>query len=101
MVDCCPRAQFIAPLHTRSASQAVPHNTKVLGNGKTIEGFRSEFTAFTQLVFTGVESFANYDQKSLLKANPENAEVWLDLIEKTGTTPEGLGMTGHFLYIGR
>jgi hypothetical protein len=45
-----------------------------------------------------VESLANYDQTSLLKANPENTEVWLDLSEQTGTTPEGLGMTGHFLY---
>lgn len=67
----------------------------------TIEGFRAEFSAFTQLVYAGVESFANYDQKTLLKADLENAEVWLDLVEQTGTTLEGLGMTGHFLYIGR
>src|SRR5579872_4189714 len=65
----------------------------------TIEEFRAEFAVagFTQLVFTGVESFANYDQTALLKADAQNTEVWLDLIEQTGTTPEGLGMTGHFL----
>jgi hypothetical protein len=67
----------------------------------TIEGFRAEFTGFTQLVFAGVESFANYDQTAFLNADPQNAAVWLNLIEQTGTTPEGLGMTGHFLYIGR
>jgi len=25
----------------------------------------------------------------------------LDLIERTGTTPEGLGATSHYLFIGR
>ncbi len=67
----------------------------------TIEEFLVEFSAFTQLLLTGVESFANYNQTSLLKADAENAEVWLDLIEQTGVTSAGLGMTGHFLYIGR
>ncbi len=54
-----------------------------------------------QLVLAGTESFANYDQTNLLKADAVNVEVWLDLIEATGTTPEGLGITGHFLYIGQ
>ena len=48
-----------------------------------------------------MESFSNYDQTSLLKANPENTEVWLDLSEQTGRTPEGLGMTGNLLNEGR
>ena len=30
-----------------------------------------------------------------------NIEPWIDLVEVTGTTPEGLGMSDHFLYIGR
>lgn len=69
----------------------------------TIEEFRSEFAVagFRQLVFAGVESFANYGQAALLKGDAQNTEVWLDLIEQTGTTLEGLGMTGHFLYIGQ
>src|SRR5713226_1808311 len=29
-----------------------------------------------------------------------NRAAWLGLIEETGRMPEGLGMTGHFLYIG-
>ncbi|MGL5795720.1 MAG: hypothetical protein ACRC06_15235 [Waterburya sp.] len=31
----------------------------------------------------------------------QELEVWLDLVDATGTTPEGLGMSDHFLYIGR
>jgi hypothetical protein len=29
------------------------------------------------------------------------AEAWLDLIERTGQTAEGLGFSDHFLYVGR
>ncbi len=31
----------------------------------------------------------------------ENADAWLDLVEQTGKTPDGLGISDHFLYIGR
>jgi SAM-dependent methyltransferase len=67
----------------------------------TIAEFRTEFTDFQEIVLAGVESFANSHEENLLKLSPEQAEVWLDLIEETGRTPEGLGMTGHFLYIGQ
>ena len=67
----------------------------------TIAEFRADFTDFQEIVLTGVESFARGHEENLLKLSPEQAEVWLDLIEKTGRTPEGLGMTGHFLYIGQ
>ena len=36
----------------------------------------------------------------LLDAAAE-AEAWLDLIEHTGQTAEGLGVSDHFLYVGR
>lgn len=32
---------------------------------------------------------------------PEQVEAWIDLVEETGQTPEGLGMTAHFLFIGK
>jgi len=67
----------------------------------TIAEFRANFPDFQEVLFTGVESFAHGTQENLLKLSPEQAEVWLDLIEETGKTPDGQGMTGHFLYIGR
>ncbi|MHB8597255.1 MAG: class I SAM-dependent methyltransferase [Ktedonobacteraceae bacterium] len=67
----------------------------------TIAEFRADFTAFQEIVFAGIESFARGYEENLLKLSPEQAKIWLDLIEETGRTPEGLGMTGHFLYIGQ
>lgn len=67
----------------------------------TIAEFRADFTDFQEMMLVGVESFARGHEENLLKLTPEQAEVWLDFIEETGRTPEGLGMTGHFLYIGR
>ena len=67
----------------------------------TIAEFRADFTAFQEIAFAGIESFARSHEENLLKLSPEQAKVWLDLIEETGKTPEGWGMTGHFLYIGQ
>ncbi|HLI06174.1 MAG TPA: class I SAM-dependent methyltransferase [Ktedonobacteraceae bacterium] len=67
----------------------------------TIAEFRAEFPEFQEIAFAGIESFAQGHEANLLKLSPEQAEIWLDLIEETGRMPEGLGMTGHFLYIGR
>ncbi len=67
----------------------------------TIAEFRADFTNFQELALVGIESFATFHEENLLKLTPEQAQIWLDLIEETGKTPEGLGMTGHFLYIGQ
>lgn len=67
----------------------------------TIEEFLADFPDFQEMVFAGVESFARGREENLQKLNHEQSEVWLDFIEGTGRTPEGLGMTGHFLYVGR
>ena len=67
----------------------------------TTAEFRSDFRDFQEIVLAGVESFARGHEENLLKLTPEQAEAWLDLIEETGRTPEGLGITGHFLYIGQ
>ncbi len=67
----------------------------------TIAEFRADFTDFQERALVGIESFAQGNEENLLTLTPEKAQVWLDLIEETGRTPEGLGMTGHFLYIGQ
>jgi 2-polyprenyl-3-methyl-5-hydroxy-6-metoxy-1,4-benzoquinol methylase len=63
--------------------------------------FRADFTEFQEIALAGVESFAQWHEENLLKLTPEQAETWLDLIEETGKMPEGLGLAGHFLYIGQ
>jgi hypothetical protein len=41
-------------------------------------------------------------RNDLLRPLPaEQGELWLDLVEQTGTTPEGLGASDHFLFVGR
>ena len=67
----------------------------------TVAEFRADFTDFLEIALAGVESFAQGNEENLLKLTPEQAEVWLDLIEETGKMPEGLGLAGHFLYIGQ
>lgn len=67
----------------------------------TVAEFRADFTDFQEIALAGVESFARGNEENLLKLTPEQAAVWLDLIEETGKMPEGLGLTGHFLYIGQ
>lgn len=67
----------------------------------TVAEFRAEFRDFQEIVLAGVESFAQFHEENLLKLTPEQAEVWLDLIEEAGRMPEGLGMAGHFLYVGQ
>lgn len=70
-------------------------------NLTTIAEFRANFPSFQELALVGIESFAQGSEENLLKLTPEQAEAWLDLIEETGKTVEGLGMTGHFLFIGQ
>lgn len=67
----------------------------------TVAEFRADFTDFQEIELVGVESFAQWHEENLSKLTPEQSDAWLDLIEETGRTPEGLGMTGHFLYIGQ
>jgi SAM-dependent methyltransferase len=68
----------------------------------TAAEFQGELnTAFAQVVFAGTESFAGKLGSQFLGASAASQVVWLDLVEQTGTTPEGLGITDHFLYIGR
>jgi ubiquinone/menaquinone biosynthesis C-methylase UbiE len=58
-------------------------------------------TAFEESTLVGVESFTNLSQETMSNLPPADKDAWLDLVEQTGTTPEGLGASDHFLYIGR
>jgi len=42
------------------------------------------------VILVGVESFTAAWQSALNGLPAEQAEAWLDLVEQTGTTPEGL-----------
>ena len=57
--------------------------------------------SFEQIELFGVESFTAHWQKKLNDLPPAEQEAWLELVEHTGATPEGLGHSDHFLYIGR
>ncbi len=58
-------------------------------------------TEFDQVIMTGVESFSAPFASTIHTLTPEQVEAWIDLVEATGQTPEGLGMSEHFLYIGK
>jgi hypothetical protein len=49
----------------------------------------------------GVESFTAPWQDLFPSKPPEEAAAWLDLVEATGATPEGLACSDHFLFVGR
>ncbi|HSG15081.1 MAG TPA: class I SAM-dependent methyltransferase [Anaerolineae bacterium] len=64
--------------------------------------FRQLFAELlAEVSLVGLESFASTEESRLLDLTHEAREEWLDLIEATGRTPEGLAQSDHFLYIGR
>ena len=67
----------------------------------TSEKFNSLFTdTFEQVAFLGVESFTSVWGNKLRDLSIEDVDAWLDLVEQTGRSPDGLGSSDHFLYIG-
>ena len=48
-----------------------------------------------------VESAVPRGQQADGQEAPVDAAAWLDLVEETGKTPEGLGASDHFPYVGR
>jgi ubiquinone/menaquinone biosynthesis C-methylase UbiE len=58
-------------------------------------------TSFEQISLIGVESFTAPFPTAGNELSTSELEAWVDLVEATGTTSEGLGMSDHFLYIGR
>jgi ubiquinone/menaquinone biosynthesis C-methylase UbiE len=56
---------------------------------------------FERRAFLGVESFTTTCQKTFGDLPAAEEELWLDLVEETGQTPEGIGQSDHFLFLGR
>jgi SAM-dependent methyltransferase len=67
----------------------------------TVEQFRALFGAFNEITLAGVESFTAPWQYRLNELPEAERKLWLDLVETTSTTAEGLAYSDHFLYIGR
>jgi 2-polyprenyl-3-methyl-5-hydroxy-6-metoxy-1,4-benzoquinol methylase len=81
-----------------------PDRAPPLGYGHltTHNEFRQLFeTEFEQIALIGVESFSVPFSTAINTLDPLQVEAWLDLIEATGQSLEGLGMSDHFLYIGK
>jgi ubiquinone/menaquinone biosynthesis C-methylase UbiE len=81
-----------------------PVNTPPLGYAHltTSREFSQLFAAsFEQITLIGVESFTAPFPTAANELSGQELEAWVDLADVTGTTPEGLGMSDHFLYIGR
>ena len=58
-------------------------------------------TRFEELALVGTESFTAPWQ-DLFAAKPSSEkDAWIDLVEETGRTPEGLAYSDHFLFVGR
>jgi hypothetical protein len=67
-----------------------------------VQEFRDLFAgAFEPLILLGVESFTSAWQPVLNTLSVDQTQAWLDLVEQTGVTPEGLGQADHFLFVGR
>jgi len=75
-----------------------PEHAPPLGYGHltTQTEFRQLFeTEFDQVAMIGLESFSALTTTVHTLA-PEQVEAWMDLVETTGQTPEGLVMSDHF-----
>ena len=55
---------------------------------------------FLELALLGVESFTNSRQHLFHDLTEVEKAAWLDLVEQTASTEEGLGVSDHFLFIG-
>ena len=69
-------------------------------------GHYTEFLAlfegqFAKVAFLGVESFTAAWQEIFGDLPAAEKEIWLNLVEETGQTPEGIGQSDHFLFVGR
>ncbi len=64
--------------------------------------FRALFEgAFEEASFVGLESFTGSRQKIFRELGPDAQQAWLDLVEAMAATAEGIGLSEHFLFVGR
>ena len=67
----------------------------------TAAEFRELFReAFEEALLAGVESFTSHHQGQFRDLAEADREAWLELVEATATTPEGLSSMEHFLFVG-
>lgn len=81
-----------------------PEHAPPLGHAHltTVAEFQALFADdFAETTFVAVESFSGPWQQSWAELPAAEAAAWLDLIERTATMPEAMGVTDHFLYVGR
>jgi 2-polyprenyl-3-methyl-5-hydroxy-6-metoxy-1,4-benzoquinol methylase len=81
-----------------------PEHAPPLGYGhlSTASEFLDLFgDRFEKMAFLGVESFTSAWQEVFGELPAAEKEVWLDLVEDTCQTPEGIGQSDHFLFLGR
>lgn len=57
--------------------------------------------AFDEELLAGVESFTGHNQQQLHLVDEPARQAWLDLVEATAATAEGLGAAEHLLFVGR
>jgi hypothetical protein len=48
-----------------------------------------------------LESFTGTRQNIFCELSPDAQQAWLDLVEATAATAEGIGLSEHFLFVGR
>ena len=68
----------------------------------TIAEFRELLTQrFEEQALTGTESFTMAWQEEWKSKSEEDRAAWLEVVEATGKTVEGMAYSDHFLFIGR
>lgn len=68
----------------------------------TAAEFRALFkNRFETIAFLGVESFTAAWQDIFGTLPAAEKERWLDIVEETAQTPEGIGQSDHFLFVGK
>lgn len=81
-----------------------PESAPTIGHAHftTAGEFRALFEgAFEELAFVGLESFTGSRQALFLGLAPEVQKAWLELVEATAAGAEGIGLSEHFLFVGR
>ena len=56
---------------------------------------------FEEIALTGAESFTSPWQARFAPLSDSERRLWLELVERTGTTAEGLAYSDHFLFVGK